>query len=290
MKKLLIILFACFLSSGVYASGRLKIVASIVPLYNITAAIAGDKADIVSMVPPGSSPHTFSPKPSQLKAMADADLFIQVGSGMEFWADKLIKAADNKKLKILTITEGLKLLAGDSDEPVDKSGRRAGNPHVWLDPMITKDFSKRICAQLSEQDPADAEYFAANYKNFALKLDGLDKYFSIETKKFTLKEIISFHPAWIYFETRYGLKEAGVIEAVPGKEPTPRDLENIITQIKKYGIRTIFAEPQLPRKAADVIAKEAGVNVLIIDPNGAADGDYIGFMRKNFEIIKEAMK
>jgi len=290
MKKYFMFLPALMISAGIFAADRIKIVTSIVPLYNITAAIAGDKADIMSMVPPGSSPHTFSPKPSQLKAMADADLFIQVGSGMEFWADKIVKASDNKKLQILTITDGIKLLAGDSDEPVDKSGRRAGNPHVWLDPVITKGFSGRICGVLSKLDPADSAYFTANYKKFGVELDRLDRYFSAETKKFTLKEVISFHPAWVYFEARYGLKEAGVIEAVPGREPTPRDLEIIIAKIKEYGIRTIFAEPQLPRKAADVIAKEAGVNVLIIDPNGAADGDYIGFMKKNFEIIKEAMK
>jgi zinc transport system substrate-binding protein len=172
---------------------------------------------------------------------------------------------------------------------VDKSGKRAGNPHVWLDPMITKQFSGRICGELSKLDPANASYYKANYLKFSAGLDKLDKYFSAETKKFRVKEVISFHPAWVYFEKRYGLSEAGVIEAVPGKEPTPRELEAIIAAIKRYGISTIFAEPQLPRKAADVIAHEAGVNVLIIDPNGAPDGDYIGFMNKNFEIIKKAM-
>ena len=290
MKKLFVFMFLFFSSTCLLAADKIKVVTSIVPLYNITAAIAGDKADLLSLVPPGSSPHTFSPKPSQLKAMADADLFIQVGAGMEFWADKLVKASENKKLKILTITDGVPLLAGDSDELLEKNGRRAGNPHVWLDPIITKYFSWRICGALCALAPTDAAYYKANYKKFSNELDKLDMYFTKETKKLTLKEVISFHPAWIYFEKRYGLKEVGVIEAVPGKEPTPKELQTIIAQIKKYGIRTIFAEPQLPRKAADVIAKEASVSVLIIDPNGLADGDYIGFMKKNFEIIKEAMK
>ena len=290
MKRLMVFLITIMMGAGLHAAGRIKIVTSIVPLMNITAAIAGEKADYQAMVPPGSSPHTFSPKPSQLRAMADAQLFIRVGSGMEFWADKMIKASGNKKLVVLTITDGVQLLAGDTDEPVDKNGMKAGNPHIWLDPVMTKEFSGRICAELSRMDPANASYYKANYAKFSAQLDALDKYFSEETAKFAVKEVISFHPAWIYFETRYGLKEAGVIEAVPGREPTPKDLESIIAAIKLYGIKTIFAEPQLPRKAADVIAKEAKVKVAIIDPNGMPDGDYIGFMKKNFEIIKKAMK
>ena len=289
MKKQIVLLTLLLMCTSAYA-GRLKIVTSIIPLCDITAAIAGDKAEVQAMVPPGTSPHVFSPKPSQLKAMADADMFIQVGSGMEFWAGKMIMASGNKKFDIVTITDGMKLFAGDSDEPVDKSGRRTGNPHVWLDPVLVKEFSGRICVEMAKLDPADAAYFRANYFKFSAGLDKLDSYFRVETKKFRVKELVSFHPAWTYFEARYGLKEIAVIEAVPGKEPSPKELQNIIEEVKKYSIKTIFAETYLSRKAADVIAKEAGVNVLILNPEGGEGEDYITFMKKNFDVIKEAME
>jgi len=115
--------------------------------------------------------------------MADADMFIQIGSGMEFWADKMIMASGNKKLDVVTITNGMDLFAGDSDEPVDKSGRRAGNPHVWLDPVLVREFSGRICTEMAKLDPADAVYFRANYLKFSASLDKLDTYFRAENKK-----------------------------------------------------------------------------------------------------------
>lgn len=289
MKKFMIFAAALLIYSSVYAD-RLKIVASIVPLYNITAAIAGNKADLMSMVPPGTSPHTFSPKPSQIIAMSNADLFIKVGSGMEFWADKIVDAAANTKMMVITITDGIPLLAGDSDEPVDKQGHRAGNPHIWLDPVLTKQFSGRICDTLVKLDPADSSYFKNNYKKFSKELDKLDAYIKVETGKFRVKELVSFHPAWVYFEKRYGLKEIAVIETVPGRQPSPKELQEIVVQIKKYSIKTIFAEIQLPRKSADVIAKEAGVTVLILNPLGDIGEDYATFMKNNFKIITEAMK
>lgn len=290
MKKTMFVLCLIAAGTGVFASGSLRVVASIIPLYNITAAIAGDRAGLVCMVPPGASPHTFNPKPSQIKSLADAELFIQAGAGFEFWAPKLIKASGNKKLKVLSVTDGIKLEEEAGHEEEQGHHAESGNPHVWLDPVLVKDFSVKICAALSELRPADRKYFEGNLKKFGAQLDALDIYFKKETSKFYVKEIVSFHPAWVYFEKRYGLTEVGVIQATPGREATPKELKNIILQIKKYGIKTIFAEPQLPRKAADVIAKEAGVNVLIIDPNGEADGDYIGFMKKNFDVMKEAMK
>jgi len=282
--KRAVIAAVCVLCAGMlFAADRIKIVTSIVPLYNITKAIAGVRADISEMVPPGASPHTFSPKPSQMIALAGADVFIQAGAGMEFWADKLIQASGNKKLKVLKMTDGLKLIAGDEDEP-------SGNPHVWLDPVIVKSFCKKIYETLAKLSPENRDYFRGNFEKFSGVLDKLDSYITGEVKKFKIKELVSFHPAWVYFESRYGLKEIAVIEVVPGREPTPKELMKIVAQVKKYGIKTIFAETTLPRKAADVIAQEAGAKVLLLDPEGGAGEDYITFMRRNFDVIKEAMK
>lgn len=283
MKRTLMAVFCVLLATGAQAADKLKIVTSIIPLYNITRAIAGDRAEISEMVPPGMSPHTFSPKPSQMAELAGADVFIEAGAGMEFWADKLVSASGNRKMIILKMTDGLKLIAGDEDEP-------SGNPHVWLDPVIAKGFSEKIYKTLAGLSPGDRDYFRANYEKFSAGINKLNSYISGEAKKFKIRELVSFHPAWVYFESRYGLKEIAVIEVVPGREPTPKELINIVGQVKKYGIKTIFAETTLPRKAADVIAQEAGVKVLLLDPEGGDGEDYITFMKKNFDIMKEGME
>jgi zinc transport system substrate-binding protein len=283
MKRTIIAVLCFLLAAAVQAADKLKIVTSIIPLYNITRAITGDRAEVTVMVPPGASPHTFSPKPSQLVALANADIFVLVGAGMEFWAGKMIKAAGNKKLVIIAMTDGQKLIGGDEDEP-------SGNPHVWLDPVIAKQFAGLLCGELGAKDPADKKYFMENYNKFAAGTDRLDSYFRSEVKKFKTHDLVSFHPAWAYFEKRYGLREVAVIEVVPGREPTPRDMKAIIENVKKYGIKAVFAETTLPRKAADVIAQEAGVKVLVLNPEGGAGDSYDAFMRKNFEIMKEGME
>lgn len=270
------------------AAAKVNVVVSIAPLYNITRAIAGDRADIILLVPPGASEHTFSPKPSLIMALAKADVFIKAGAGMEFYADKMVSAASNKKLVVLAITDGVKLLAG-----ADEDEKKYGNPHIWLDPVMAAGIAGKICGALSAADPEGRKFYDANLKNFKFKIGALDVYLKKEISGFGRKELITFHPAWVYFENRYGLKAVGVIEAVPGREPSPKDLEQIINAVKKYSIRAVFAEPQLPRKAADVIAAEAGVKVVILDPLGSPDDGpdgYINFIKKNFEAMKEAMK
>jgi len=283
MKRVIIAVLCVFAAANAFAAGRLKIVTSITPLYNITKAIAADAADVSVIVPPGMSPHMFSPKPSQLVDMAKADIFIRVGAGLEYWADKIISSSGNKKIKIITITDGLKLEGGDSDAPT-------GNPHVWLDPMLAKSFSADIKKVLAAADPANKEVYKKNYEKFAAELDALDRMIAAETKKFRIKELVSFHPSWFYFEKRYGLKEIASIEAVPGREPSAREIQGIIGLVKKHGIKAVFAENTLPRKAADVIASEAGVKVMVLSPEGGAGDDYISFIKKNFQIMEEAMK
>ncbi|MCE5300311.1 MAG: metal ABC transporter substrate-binding protein [Spirochaetia bacterium] len=288
MKKIVFAL-AMLLSAATLAA-KPQVVVSIVPLYNITKAITGDMADVTVMVPPGASPHTFSPKPGQLKSLAKADLFIMAGAGLEFWADKMVKASGNRKLKILSVTDGMALVNEEEHVHDGHEHTGSGNPHVWLDPVLAGRIAEKIETEVSLQDPANKPHYLKNLAIFKKKIKVLDAEIKTGVKKFRVKELVSFHPAWVYFESRYGLKEVGVIQTSPGKEPSPKQISDIIEQIKKYGITTIFAESQLPRKAADVIAKEAGVKVLILDPNGAADGDYPGFIRKNFNVMKEAMQ
>lgn len=290
MMKKTIIAFASaiLLCAPAMAAGKLNIVVSIAPVYNMTRAVAGDRADITLLVPPGASVHTFSPKPSQIIALAKADMFIIIGAGLEFYADKMIKTSDNKNLGVVRLSDGLKLLAG-----ADEDEKQYGNPHIWLDPVIAMGMAERIKEALISKDPSDRDYFTENTRVFEGKLKKLDSSIAKDVKKFRIKNLVSFHPAWAYFENRYGLKEVGVIELTPGRQPSPGEIEDIVKRIKKYGIKTIFAEPQLPRKSADVIADEAGIRVLILDPLGEPDDGpdgYIKFIEKNFSIMKEAME
>ena len=108
-----------------------------------------------------------------------------------------------------------------------------------------------------------------------------------------LRDFVSFHPSFSYFARRYNLHEVGTIEAAPGREPTPRHLQDLVAAIRRYGIKVVFAEPQLNPRVAEVIAQEAGVKVLMLDPMGGAPpygSDYLQLMRYNLAALDEALR
>jgi zinc transport system substrate-binding protein len=295
MRKVMFVLMLSLCASQAFAVEKLNVITSITPLYSIVSAIGGDSVNLSLVIPPGASPHTFAPRPSQIINFARADVFVQVGAGMEYWADKVIRASGNKKLVIISCSDGLDLireLYRDTDDPHSKTG--AANPHVWLDPVNVKFFSGRIAEALGKARPELKTVFDANYAAFAARLDALDMKIKKDTSQFSVKQFVEFHPAWEYFAKRYGLTPVGTIEEFPGKEPTPKEIQKIIKQIDKYGIKAVFAEPQLSPKAAKVIADEAHVKVVMLDPEGKAgqsgNGDYILLMERNLEAMKEAMK
>jgi ABC-type Zn uptake system ZnuABC Zn-binding protein ZnuA len=168
-----------------------------------------------------------------------------------------------------------------------------GNPHVWLDPVLAKDVVNKIARALIKADPVHKVHYERNESEYLADLDRLHKEILAATHKFAIKEYVTFHPSFSYFSRRYGLKEVGVIEESPGREPTPKHLEEIVKAIKGYRIKAVFAEPQLNPKAAEVIAEEAGVKVLILDPLGGPNtnygSSYLDLMRHNLKVMQQAM-
>ncbi len=308
-----------FCSSRSPETGRLAVTASIYPLADVVRAIGGQGVEVYVLIPPGASPHVFEPSPEVYRRFSRARLFVMVGAGLEFWAEKLIEANAGEDLRVIRAAAGVELIqaAGHDHEPIadedrpsvdDSAGRRAfpghettarqeehrtGNPHVWLDPLLMEDLAGRICQALSELDPQRAPGYSRNLSHFQQELTELHQEIQEATSRFDVKEFVAFHPSWSYFARRYGLSEVGIIQQSPGRDPTPRQIEEIIAAVRRYHIRAVFAEPQFNSAAARAIAEEAGVAVLILDPLGGPDrpgrDSYIALMRHNLEIIKEAM-
>ena len=303
MEKIIpfIVFTAWFLFPGIFpASGtqadteKIPVVASIYPLKDIIQQVGGERVRVDVMVPPGATPHTFEPRPSDMIRLQKARLFVMVGAGLEFWAGKTIRSAGAKGLKVLVLSEGLPLIYGEEVRG-DRGGHggESADPHVWLDPLLTKEMADRVANALGEIDPSGGRYFRESAGRFKKEIDRLHAFIAGRVRTFTIKEYVAFHPAWNYFARRYGLKAAGVIEESPGKEASPRHIARLVNEVRRAGVRVVFAEPQFSPKAAEVIAREAGARVLYLDPLGGAGrgGDtYIGLMRYNFSVMEEAMK
>jgi len=288
----------------------LPVIASIFPIADMARQVGGGDVEVTTVVPAGASPHTFEMKPSLVKTFASAKVFLMIGAGLEFWADQLVQSS-GRKLKPVVLSDGMTLIrsadphhAESVKETPDASNQSAhaghahsidsGNPHIWLDPHLAKTMVTRIQEALSIADPAHALAYESRAKAYLVELDVLDKDISDTVSQFRTRQVISFHASWDYFAARYGLTLAGVIEKTPGRNPTPREIAGIVSSIRRFDIRAVFAEPQFSPKVADVIAREAGVRVLILDPLGgetlAGRDTYIGLMTYNLKIMKEAMQ
>jgi zinc transport system substrate-binding protein len=262
--------------------------------------------DVEVLIPRGASPHVFEPTPEAFRKFAQTQLFVMVGAGLEFWAQKLITATTGDDLMIVKAIDGVHLLwvdehhhAGQKHQAEDGEISHEGdeyqgaNPHVWLDPLVGKSLAQAVTLALIELSPEHAQDLRQHLDRYLEKLNVLDETIQETVKQFQNKEFVAFHPAWSYFARRYGLVEVAVIQASPGREPTPKDLQKIIQTIEDYGIKAVFAEPQLNPSAASTIASEAGVKVLLLDPLGGSDlpgrDSYINLLDYNLEIMREAM-
>jgi zinc transport system substrate-binding protein len=292
-------------------AGPLQVAATIVPLGDFCQKIGGDLVQVQVLIPPGASPHLFEPAPSVMARAFQARVFVYIGAGLEPWATKLLQSRGSKNLIVVEAAQGMTLLGMDrhhhGQEESEAPGRPgqlphaknspeahlAGNPHLWLDPVLAQEICRKIAAAFIRADPAHQARYEANLEAYLAALEALHQEIQQHALAWSLRDFVSFHPAFSYFARRYNLHEVGTIEAAPGREPTPRHLKNLVTAIRRYGIKVVFAEPQLNPRVAEVIAQEAGVKVLLLDPMGGAPpygSDYLKLMRHNLAALDTALR
>jgi zinc transport system substrate-binding protein len=272
------------------SGGKLTVVTTIFPLADFVKNVAGDKVDVVTLLRPGDSPHTYEPSSRDMKAIARATLLVVNGAGLDFWVEKLKSAASDNLVELDTSAilekEGL-LLSGDEHDG-------GVNPHYWLDPVLAEKQVEAIASALEAVDPDNKDFYSENAAGYLGELKSLDEEIENATQSFSSREFVTFHPAWTYFARRYGLVEAAVIEEAPGKEPSPEYIMHVVDVAKELKVKAIFAEPQFSTKAADAIAGDSGAIVLLLDPIGGIGlegrDSYIALMRYNVGQMGEAMK
>ncbi|MBD3285361.1 hypothetical protein GF359_02960 [candidate division WOR-3 bacterium] len=267
---------------------RINVVATIPALADFSRQIGGERISVITLLPPGSSPHTFEPTPSQAGAAEDADLIVRIGLDVDHWIDDLLPKG--KSVVTASSLEGIELINENvTGHEKQEAHRQGANPHIWLDPLYAKIIASAISEKLSSIDPEGKHIYEKNEVLYEARLDSLHSRITDSLKNLASRKYVSFHPAWLYFAARYGLERISVIMESAGKEPSPRSLEEVVEKIKKEGARMVFAEPQLSPKAAEIIADEAGVGVFFLDPLGRKNETYIELMDRNLTVILQAL-
>jgi ABC-type Zn uptake system ZnuABC Zn-binding protein ZnuA len=266
---------------------RLFAVASIAPLADFVREVGGERVEVEMLVTPGMSPHTFEPRPRQLKVLSHAQLLVLNGVGLELWADDLVAAAQNQRLRVVKTADGLDIIHAGRN----RGHGNAGNPHVWLDPICAIYQVEQIRDALIEIDPTGADTYRRNAEAYIGELRRLDAEIRRVVDTLPRKKFVAQHAVWSYFAQRYGLVEAGVIESTPGDEPSPRELSELVEVMRSEGVTAVFVEPQLSQKAARAIAAETGAVVEVLDPLGSPpEYGYLETMRANLRKVAQALR
>ena len=306
MKKILTFLCVCAL--GAFA--KPVVTASILPTKYFIEQIAGDTLEVNVMVGRGADPHSYEPKPKQMSELERSALYFAVGIDFEnAWLDRFSKTFKN--LKIVKTQEGIEKIAmsgehehherhdhdahdkGEAGEHKHHDHEEHGHhhehgaldPHVWLDPQLVKIQARNIANALVENFPQNAEIYERNLAKFEARLDELDAFIADKLKELKSREFIVYHPSWGYFAKRYNLEQIAI--EIEGKEPKPADLAELIEEAKEHEVKAIFVAPQFSKKSANLIAKQAGANVVEIDQLPL---DWDAELRKTAEILAKSLK
>ena len=265
-----------------------RIVTSFYPMYvatiNITDGVDG--VEVYNMTKPQTGClHDYQLMTEDMKTLEKADAFVINGAGMEDFMDKVTE--QQKKLKVIDASRGIELIHDDEE---------GDNPHVWLSVTDAITQVRNIADQLKEADPTHAATYEKNAAAYIEKLTSLKSEMHAALDTVPHKDIVTFHEAFPYFAKEFNLNIIGVVEREPGTEPTPTELQETIEQVNALPTKVLFTEPQYSPAAAETIARETGAKIYTLDPvvtgeaTPAAKNAYIDTMKKNMEVLKEALQ
>jgi len=242
------------------------ITVSILPQKYFVDVLSDSALKVNVMVPPGASHSTYSPTTRQFKDLSDSRLYIGIGHlGYETaWLDRLGEL--NKDMKLLNLSDYTELIAGDCDHDHEGEDEHAHgiDPHIWLSPKVITELLPLMRDALIESYPELKATIEANYSKLMAQIEETDAAMQATCENLSYRSFMIFHPALTYLARDYGLEQK-VIE-VDGKEPSPAYLASLIESARQDSIRVIFIQQEYDVRNARTIAKEAGIELVVIDP------------------------
>ena len=285
---------------GEVIQGRpLRIATTVAPITSIVANIAGGTASMITgVVPEGTNSHTFEPKPSDAATLESADIIFINGLVLEEPTKDLALANIKSSANICEL--GTEILP-ESEYIYDFSFPKEGgkpNPHLWTNPPMVKKYAQVVRDVLVRRDPSNAAIYESNFSAFALKIDALDDAIKIATATIPedQRKLLTYHDAYAYFAVNYDYTVIGAIQPSSFDEPTPKEIGELILQVRSQKVKAIFGSEVFPSTVLEQIGAETGVRYVdvlrdddLIGEPGDAEHSWLGLMRFNFVTIVEAL-
>jgi zinc transport system substrate-binding protein len=236
---------------------KIDAIVSIVPEKSILDSIGKDSVNTTVMVLPGNSPHSYEPKPSQMRAVSKADIYLSIGVEFEkAWLPRF--KSQNRDMKIYDISSGIERY------PIGNAKGGHPDPHIWTSPTNIEKMAENCKSALCETEPDRCDEYGKNLTDFKK---------SVESTRRRIEEILSgaakrkfmvFHPSWGYFAREFGLEQIAIERG--GKNPGPRELTEIVKKARAEKISTIVVQPEFSDKSARILASELGIPVIPLSP------------------------
>lgn len=264
-----LILVAARPSDAALKAPRIRIMASVFPLKEFAAAVAGDRGETTLLLPPGAGVHTWQPRPGDLVRLTKCDLFVHIGAGLEPWLPELMSGLGDRRPAILEASAGLDLLpasdgAGHAGE---LHGHGRFDPHVWLDPELAGRIISAIRDRLTVLDPEGGPEYLRNADAVQGRLMEMDARYREGLRRCSGKTLIlAGHAAFGYLARRYGLEQIALYGTSPDSQPTPAKLIEVVDRARALGVRSVFMESSESPALARSLSRELGVRILVLDP------------------------
>ena len=270
-----------------------EVVVSIKPVHSLVAAVMEGVGTPTLLIEGAGSPHTYSLRPSEARALEQAHVVFWIGEGLETFLERPLAAlAADARVVELAAAEGIHLLAtreggvwevhdhddddhdeahAHAEEHHHHDGHAHGehDMHLWLDPHNAEAMVRLIAATLAEVDPAHAEIYQANAVRLEERLGALDGLLQAKLEPIAERPFIVFHDGYQYFERRYGLNAAGSITVSPEQRPGARRLQEIQARLAEADAACVFAEPQFEPALVETVVAGSDARTGVLDPLGA---------------------
>ncbi|MDP8937176.1 MAG: metal ABC transporter substrate-binding protein [Actinomycetota bacterium] len=255
-------------------------------LSDFARVVGGDRVEVHDVIKANVDAHDYEPTPADIEAVRGADLVLRNGAGLDDWLEPTLETAE-AEAPVVDATEGIEL--------------RRGDPHVWFDVTRARTMVANVSRALARVNPENTSTYSANEAAYAAQLEALDAEIRAAIGSLSNKKLVTNHDAFGYYVERYGLDFVGsVIPSFDSQaELSSRDLSELVDRVKAEGARAVFSEASLPPKAAETIAREAGVKVVAGDdalygdslgPAGSDGDSYLKMMRHNTRVIVENLR
>ena len=288
-------LIAFALPSPSFAAEKLKAVASFSILADLVKQVGGDHLDVTAIVGPNGDAHVFQPSPQDAKAVADANIVVVNGLGLEGWMARLVQSSGTKA-PVVVASKGVRPLQGQSEGNAENKDK--ADPHAWQSIANAKIYVANIRDGLIAADPADKADYEANAKTYLAKLDQLEGEVKAAIASLPPKnrKIITTHDAFGYFGRAYGMSFIAPQGVSTDTEPSAKDVASIIRQVKAQRVPAVFLENISDDRLMQQIARETGAKLGdklysdALSKPGEGAATYIDMMHNNITAFTKALK